>query len=257
MVNPHDILNNIHEDPEEKSADDFADMLIGDEEQNPAKKAHARNTVKKALKKAKKSTQKSAKESEDGESEEQLMGSGLPRAHHAEKKTTNNKATNKKATNKAVKEESAKKRTSSFSAHKSTKKVIKHESDDDVTVADVLEVGGDDEMEEVPAAPEHRALSGASLQGMASKFIEASEEKDHSSAKEKAEAGALAKEKVEQEQKEKDAEVKAAGGHVVHLNLDADDVDDQAAVAPKEEDHQADMENMLSIGDDDDDDDME
>jgi len=141
MVNPHEILSNIHQDAEDKSADDFADMLIGTEDVEPAQptKRVVKKTTKiakkvatvPATKKAKaikqtKVAEETAKKAEPNE-DEQLMGAKLPHVHHAAKKP----------------------------AHLSLPHIVED---------------GDDEPELTVVS--HRPLPASTLQGMASKMLQ-------------------------------------------------------------------------------------
>merc|ERR1711871_1232007 len=243
MVNPHDILNQIHEDPEQKSADDLADMLIGTENVEPGqtaekaaqKKAPGTKVPKKAATKTafikarteapkktkipkktevpKKIAKKVAESNQDG----QLMGAKLPQAmhHHANQQTTKKPA---------------------------------HDKDELLSLPHIMD--DDDEQPELATKQQH-PVPAATLQGMASKLLEASEQKDHVSATRKAQADALAKKKEEEREKERKEEEMASNGHVVHLDLSADDAQ-AVSDAPKAEDDEN-LSDLLSVDDDDDD----
>lgn len=145
MVNPHDILNNLHEDPEEKSADDLADMLIGTEDVEPAQPAKKVAQKKKAAPKkvtiknieVAKTTKAAVKTIKDvkGNEDEQLVGANLPRVVH----------------------------------HRTQEPIAKtaaHEKGGLLSLPTVVD-DADDEQPEL----KHHPMPAATLQGMASKFL--------------------------------------------------------------------------------------
>merc|ERR1711939_1211865 len=233
MVNPHDILNQIHEDPEQKSADDLADMLIGTENVEPGqtaekaaqkkapgtkvpKKAATKTAFIKARTEAPKKTEipkktevpkKIAKKVAESNQDGQLMGAKLPQAmhHHANQQTTKKPA---------------------------------HDKDELLSLPHIMD--DDDEQPELATEQQH-PVPAATLQGMASKLLEASEQKDHVSATKK----------EEEREKERKEEEMASNGHVVHLDLSADDTQ-AVSNAPKAEDDEN-LSDLLSVDDDDDD----